>query len=73
MPTHKVQPLELKLGEEIYFSTDAVADLVGIAAGTLKAYRGKGIGIPYTKLSNHCWYAATDIALYMKNNRTEVA
>ena len=55
-----------------WLTEKAVASLTGLSVHTLRAYRQRGVGIPYAKIGRSVRYLLEDIQTWMKSRRIVV-
>lgn len=50
--------------------SETAAEVLGVAAGTLRNWRAAGIGPAYTPIRGRCWYSVTDLAAWRLGYRS---
>ena len=61
------------MNEKQLMSTGQVADMTGIAAGTLSNYRHRKIGPRYYKAGRKCLYSRQDVEAWLNHSVVETA
>jgi Helix-turn-helix domain len=61
----------MELQFDKYLNEKEVSELTGLALPTLRGYRFKKIGIPYSKIGKSVRYCLKDVVSFMEANKIE--